>query len=135
MEHLSRNLILLCYSLSCLIHSHLVVITMLSYLDKCIHTIEDGGVVNSVYFDFAKACNSLHHQMLLGKPESYGINRNILNGLKFSRVIVVRVNRVESDVAVGNQYFLSYIYINNLPKGVKCDTYLFEDDIIKFSNE
>ena len=82
MEHLSRNLILLCYSLSCLIHSHLVVITMLSYLDKCIHTIEDGGVVNSVYFDFAKACNSLHHQMLLGKPESYGINRNILKWVK-----------------------------------------------------
>ena len=35
---------------------------LLSYLDKWIDTIVSGGVVNTIYFDFAKAFVSVPHE-------------------------------------------------------------------------
>ena len=46
---------------------------LLSYPDICIDTIVYGGVVNSTYFDFAKAFDCVLHERLFGKLKSYGI--------------------------------------------------------------
>ena len=56
--------------------------TLLSYLNKCIGTIASGGVVDTIYFNFAKAFNSVPHERLLGKLKSYGINGKILEWIK-----------------------------------------------------
>ena len=57
---------------------------MLSYLDKCIDTIVSGGVVDTIYFDFAKS-----FVVFLMKDCSVNSNHTVLmvkswNGLKLS---------------------------------------------------
>ena len=113
---------------------------LLSYLDKCIETIVAGGVVDAIYFDFAKAFDSVPHQRLLGKLTSYGINGKILKWIRTflsDRCQIVKVNGMKSDPAsvlsgipqgsvLGPVLFI--IYINDLPEVVKSDTYLFADD-------
>ena len=44
-------------------------VQLLSYLDKCVKTIVDGGVVDTIYLD----------RRLIGKLNAYGIKGNILN--------------------------------------------------------
>ena len=46
---------------------------LLRYSDKCIEIIANGGVVDSIYLDFAKAFDSVPHRRLIGKLDSYGI--------------------------------------------------------------
>ena len=50
---------------------------LLNYLDKCIEVIVNGGVVDSVYLDFAKAFDSVPHKRLMMNIESYGIQGDI----------------------------------------------------------
>ena len=52
---------------------------LLRYLDECINNIVDGGVVDTIYLDFAKASDTIPHRRLLGKLDSYGIRGSILN--------------------------------------------------------
>ena len=51
---------------------------LLSYLDKSIDTIVSGGVVDTIYFNFAKAFDRVPHESLLGNLKSYGINGKVL---------------------------------------------------------
>ena len=44
---------------------------LLHYLDKCVDTIVT-GVVDTIYFDFAKAFDTVPHRRLLGKLAAYG---------------------------------------------------------------
>ena len=113
---------------------------LLRYLDKCIETIVAGGVVDTIYLDFAKAFDTVPHRRLIGKLESYGINGNILNWIKAflrGRSQVVKVNGVESESApvlsgipqgsvLGPILFV--IYINNLPEAVRSEVFLYADD-------
>ena len=46
---------------------------LLMYLDKCLETIVDGGVVDSIYMDFSKAFGSVPHRRLRGTMESCGV--------------------------------------------------------------
>ena len=46
---------------------------LLYYLDKCVDIITWGGVVDTMYFDFAKAFDTVAHRRLLGKLQAYGI--------------------------------------------------------------
>ena len=57
-------------------------IQLLSYLEKCIHTIANDGVVDSIYLDFAKTFDSVPHRRLIDKLDSYGIKDNTLNWIK-----------------------------------------------------
>ena len=75
---------------------------LLSYLDKCIDTIVPGGVVDTIYFDFAKAFGSLPQERLLGKLKSYGISGKVLECIKAFLSIrrqIVNFNEMKSDPA------------------------------------
>ena len=43
---------------------------LLSYLDKCTDTIVSGRVVDTIYFEIAKAVDSVPHERLLDKLKS-----------------------------------------------------------------
>ena len=73
---------------------------LLRYLDECINNIVDGGVLDTIYLDFAKAFDTIPHRRLLGKLDSYGIRGSILNWIKvflIERSQVVKVNHTESE--------------------------------------
>ena len=105
---------------------------LLSYFDKCIDTIVPGGVVDTMYFDFAKVFDSVPHKRLLGKLKLYGINGKILEWIKAflsNCRQIVNVNGMKSDPATALSGFpQGDLYINHFPKVVKCGTYLFADD-------
>ena len=114
----------------------------LSYLDKCIDTIVSEGVVDTIYFDFAKVFDSVPHKKLLGKLKSHGINGKVLQWIKAflsNRRQIVNVDGMKSDPAtvlsgipqdsvLGPILFVIYVYIYDLPEVVKCGTYIFADD-------
>ena len=118
---------------------------LLMYLDKCIETIVDGGVVDSIYMDFSKAFDSVPHRRLIGKLESYGVRGKILNWITeflTARSQVVKVNNAESSLALvlsgipqgsvlGPTLFI--IYINDLLDDVNSNGLLFADDAKIFS--
>ena len=96
--------------------------------------------MNTIYFDFAKAFDSVIHERWLGKLKSYGINGKVLEWIKAflsHRRQIVNVNGMKSDpatvlsgIAQGSvlEPILFVIHINDLPEVVKCGTYLFTDD-------
>ena len=63
---------------------------LLSYLDKCTDTIVSGGVVDLIYFNFAKAFNSVPHEKLLSNSNRTVSMERFWNGLKLSLVIAVK---------------------------------------------
>ena len=113
---------------------------LLSFLEKCIDSIADGGVVDTIYFDFAKAFDTVPHRRLLSKLASYGIRGNILRWIKSfleDRSQIVKVNgtastseTVISGIPQGSVLgpILFVIYINDLPDELQSHVYLFADD-------
>ena len=73
---------------------------LLNYIDKCVKTIAEGGVIDIIYFDFAKAFDSVPHRRLISKLESFGISGRVLNWTKNylnERQQTVSVNGEKSD--------------------------------------
>ena len=113
---------------------------LLNYLNKCVDTLVNGGVVDAIYLDFAKAFDTVPHSRLLGKLKSYGINGNILKWIETflrNRTQIVKVNGensfsapVLSGIPQGSVLgpLLFVIYINDLPDSVNSDSFLFADD-------
>ena len=115
-------------------------VQLLSYLDKCVKTIVDGGVVDAIYLDFAKAFDTVPHRRLIGKLHAYGIKGNISNWIiEFlrDRTQVVRVNGTQSVPApvvsgipqgtvLGPVLFV--LYINDILDSVTSEGFLFADD-------
>ena len=57
---------------------------LLYFIDNCIEIISKGNVVDTIYFDFTKAFDSIPHKLLLYKLNAYSITGTPLNGLKAS---------------------------------------------------
>ena len=99
----------------------------LYFIDICIELISEGFVVDAIYFDFAKAFDTVHHYRLLKKLEGYGVTDPILKWVKaflINRSQFVSVNGEVSNMAavlsgipqgsvLGPILFI--LYINDLP--------------------
>ena len=72
-----------------------IVTQVLGYLDKSTEAIADGDVVDVIYFDFAKAFDTVPHQRLFMKLKGYGIKSEVLlqiGAFLMDRYQVVTVN-------------------------------------------
>ena len=96
--------------------------------------------MDTIYFDYAKAFDSVPHERLLGNLKSYSINSKVLEWIKAflrNRHQIVNVNGTKSDPATALSGIpqgsvlgpiLLVKYVNDVPEVVKCGTYLFGDD-------
>ena len=113
---------------------------LLNYLDKCAEIVASGGIVDSIYFDFSKAFDTVPHRRLSGKMEAYGIKGKLLAWIEAfltGREQIVRVNGelsspkpVLSGIPQGSVLgpLLFVLYINDLPDVVQSNVLLFADD-------
>ena len=113
---------------------------LLRYLDECAEVISNDGIVDSIYFDFSKAFDTVPHQRLKCKLKSYGIDGELLSwieGFLSGREQRVRVNgelskpkAVISGIPQGSVLgpLLFVVYINDLPDVVCSNVLLFADD-------
>ena len=97
--------------------------------------------MDTIYFNFAKAFDSIPHERWLGKLKSYGINGKVLEWIKAflsHHRQIVNGDGMKSDPATvlsgipQGSVLLFFIHINDLPEVVKCGTYLFVDDTKTF---
>ena len=113
---------------------------LLKFIDDCLQAYALGGVIDTIYLDFAKAFDTVPHRRLIGKLAAYGISGNVLKwieGFLHQRTQRVRVNGecskssgVKSGIPQGSVLgpILFVIYINDLPEEVKSNALLFADD-------
>ena len=113
---------------------------LITVLDSWTTILEDGGSVDTIYLDFSKAFDTVPHERLLMKLESYGIEgqvlwwvRDFLTGRK-QRVVVngkeSSWGEVLSGIPQGSVLgpFLFVCFVNDLPETVYSAISLFADD-------
>ena len=66
---------------------------LVKYLDQCMDTMAKGGVVDTIYLNFAIAFDTIQHSRLLGKLRSFGIGETFLNGKELSLEIAPKLLR------------------------------------------
>ena len=113
-------------------------------IDTIARTLDEGGQVDIVLLDFAKAFDKIPHQRLLHKLQFYGVRNNtlrwiedflhcrqqqvLLDGHTSSTAEVL--SGVPQGTVLGPLLFLSFI--NDLPDVTKSESRLFADDCLLF---
>ena len=73
---------------------------LLNFVDKCADVMTDKEAIDTIYFDFAKAFDTVPFRRLKKKLNGYGINGQIGNWIDdflINRSQLVRVNGSRSD--------------------------------------
>ena len=119
---------------------------LLAVLDSWMLALDEGGNIDTIYLDFAKAFDTVPHQRLLMKLRGYGIGGRILTCIEAfltgrrQRVVVNDSRSSWADVTSGIPQgsvlgpMLFIIYINDMPSSVLSSIYLFADDAKVYRN-
>ena len=112
----------------------------LLFLNAWTEAIEEGNSIDTIYLDFTKAFDTVPHERLLRKLDGLGVQGKILGWIRSflsNRTQKVIVDGEESgwrDVISGIPQgsvlspMLFICFINDLPKDVKTNVFIFADD-------
>jgi len=113
---------------------------LLRVIDKWTEILDNGGAVDTIYLDFAKAFDTVPHKRLLLKLESYGVSGRVLDWIRNfllarrQRVTIAGASSrwagVDSGVPQGSVLgpVLFICYINDLPEMIASLIYMYADD-------
>ena len=113
---------------------------LLQVFDRWSEIIDEGGNIDNIYLDFAKAFDTVPHQRLIGKLQSYGIGGRVLDWInnfltdRRQRVLVQGSEsswvKVLSGVPQGSVLgpVLFVCYINDMPDTISSLIYMYADD-------
>ena len=128
------------------VHGRSCVTQLLAVLDAWTNTLDEGGNIDAIYLDFAKAFDTVPHKRLLVKLHGYGISGKLLAWIE--AFLTGRKQRVEvngsrsswtevlSGIPQGSVLgpMLFICYINDMSSVVDSPIYLFADDTKVFSS-
>lgn len=126
-------------------HRH-TILQLLTVLEDWTNYIDNDEQIDTVYFDFRKAFDSVPHKRLIHKVEGYGVSGKLLTWLqdflnnRRQRVVVNGASSGWTDVLSGIPQgsilgpILFIIFVNDLPEVVGNVCKLFADDCKLYKN-